>query len=223
MIEEIGLLRLEIPLATPYKLALGSVRHLDTILVRLRAAGRTGIGEATILTGYTDETIDGSWTLARALAPRLAGLAPANAKRAALEAFDRAPFTVSAVVSALEMVEGHRLLRVDAPAGVPILAVVNAMESAGIAEEIERFIAAGYGTLKIKVGFDADADLARVRLIQRLNRGRARLRPIRASARPRAAASPQPSIRTASNCSSSPARPATGRPRRRSPASRPSR
>ena len=63
MIEEIGLLRLEIPLATPYKLALGSVRHLDTILVRLRAAGRTGIGEATILTGYTDETIDGSWRL----------------------------------------------------------------------------------------------------------------------------------------------------------------
>jgi L-alanine-DL-glutamate epimerase-like enolase superfamily enzyme len=176
MIEDVGLFRLEIPLTTPYKLALGSVRHFDTVLIRLRARGRTGLGEATILTGYTDETIGQSWALATELGARLPGLALADAKRVALEAFSRAPFTVSAFVSALEMAEGHRLLRVDETACVPILAVVNAMDHAGIEAEIERFIAAGYGTLKIKVGFDADADRDRVRLIQRLNRGRARLR-----------------------------------------------
>ncbi len=176
MIEEVGLFRLEIPLTTPYKLALGSVRHFDTVLVRLRVGGRTGLGEATILTGYTDETIEQSWTLASALGSRLPGLGLADAKHMALESFHGGPFTASAFVSALEMVEGHRLLRVDTADRVPILAVVNAMDPAGIAAEIERFTAAGYGTLKIKVGFDADADLQRVRLIQRLNRGRARLR-----------------------------------------------
>jgi L-Ala-D/L-Glu epimerase len=176
MIEEIRLFRLEIPLTSPYKLALGSVRQFDTALVQVLARGRIGIGEATILTGYTDETIEQSWRLAAALAQRMTGLAPADAKSVALEAFDRAPFTVSAFVSAVEMAEDHRLLRVDVPAQVPILAVVNAMDPAGIEAEIERFSAAGYGTLKIKVGFDADSDLERVRLIQRLNHGRARLR-----------------------------------------------
>lgn len=176
MIEDVKLFRLQIPLTTPYKLALGSVRHFDTVLVRMRAHGRTGLGEATILTGYTDETIDQSWALAAELGARLPGLGTADAKRITLEAFAIAPFTVSAFVSALEMTEGHRLLRVEAATGVPILAVVNAMEPAGIEAEIERFLAVGYGTLKIKVGFDADADLERVRLIQRLNRRRARLR-----------------------------------------------
>jgi L-alanine-DL-glutamate epimerase-like enolase superfamily enzyme len=176
MIDEIELFRLEIPLTSPYKLALGSVGHFDTILVRLRAEGRVGLGEATILTGYTGETIDQSWMLATRLAERFPGLDATDAKQAALAHFDSAPFTISAFVSALEMAEGHRLLRVDAPARVPILAVVNAMDPAGIEAEIERFVLGGSGTLKVKVGFDADADLERVRLIQRLNRGRARLR-----------------------------------------------
>jgi L-alanine-DL-glutamate epimerase-like enolase superfamily enzyme len=176
MIEAIRLHRLEVPLTVPYKLAMGAVHHFDTILVSVETATGSGIGEATILTGYTDETIDQGWALAQALAPQLCGLDGAAAKRTALTHFDAAPFVVSAFVSAIEMAEGHMLLAVDNPVLVPILAVINAMDPAGIEAEIERAIGAGYGTLKIKVGFEVDADLDRVRHIQALNRGRAKLR-----------------------------------------------
>lgn len=176
MIGEIRLLRLKVPLTEPYKLALGAVHNFDTVLVCVDAGGKNGIGEATILTGYTDETIDQSWDLATALAQRLSGLAVEDAKRAALGIFEQAPFTASAFVSALEMADDHPLLRVGTTARVPILAVVNAMDPAGIEAEIERLIASGFRTLKIKVGFDAGRDLDRVRRIQRINAGRAQLR-----------------------------------------------
>jgi L-Ala-D/L-Glu epimerase len=176
MIGEIRLLRLKVPLTTPYKLAMGAVHHFDTILVCVEGASSAGIGEATILTGYTDETIDGSWALVRSMAPPLCGLDFAAAKRQALMHFDKAPFAVSAFVSAMEMAEGNKLLAVKERTHVPILAVINAMEPAGIEAEIERAIASGYGTLKIKVGFDVDSDLERVRRIQAINKGRAKLR-----------------------------------------------
>jgi L-alanine-DL-glutamate epimerase-like enolase superfamily enzyme len=176
MIGAIHVRRLEVPLTTPYKLAMGAVHHFDTVLVSVQTASGAGIGEATILTGYTDETIEQSWTLARSLAPQLCGLDGVAARKQALTHFEAAPFTVSAFVSALEMVEGNPLLEVDQPVLVPILAVINAMDPAGIEAEIERAIAAGYGTLKIKVGFEVDADLARVRRIQAINKGRAKLR-----------------------------------------------
>ena len=176
MIAEIRLLRLAVPLTTPYKLAMGAVHHFDTILVSVETDKGTGIGEATILTGYTDETIEQSWALAQALAPQLCGVGSDAAKTKALTYFDKAPFMVSAFVSALEMAEGHAILKVDKPVLVPILAVINAMDPAGIEAEIERSIVAGYGTLKIKVGFEVDADLARVKRIQGLNKGRAKLR-----------------------------------------------
>ncbi|HEX2115278.1 MAG TPA: enolase C-terminal domain-like protein [Alphaproteobacteria bacterium] len=176
MISGIGLRRLQVPLTTPYKLAMGAVHYFDTILVTVETAAASGIGEATILTGYTDETIDQSWALAQGLAPQLYGLDTVGAKRMALAHFDKAPFVVSAFVSAIEMAEGYPLLAVTEPMLVPILAVINAMDAAGIESEIERAIATGYGTLKIKVGFDADADLDRVRRIQAINKGRVKLR-----------------------------------------------
>lgn len=176
MLGDIRLLRLKVPLTTPYKLAMGMVRHFDTILVCIETPTGIGIGEATILTGYTDETIDGSWTLARHIAPQLCDLSGGDAKRQAISYFDKAPFVVSAFVSAIEMAEGHPLLTVKERRHVPILAVINAMDPSGIEGEIERAIASGYGTLKIKVGFDVDADLDRTRRIQAINSGRARLR-----------------------------------------------
>jgi L-alanine-DL-glutamate epimerase-like enolase superfamily enzyme len=176
MIGEIRLLRLKAPLTTPYKLAMGAVHHFDTILVCAETDQGSGIGEATILTGYTDETIDGSWALAQSIAPLLCGLDGEAATRQALTHFDKAPFAVSAFVSAIEMAQGHPLLNVSERTHVPILAVINAMDPAGIEAEIGRAIMSGYGTLKIKVGFDVDADLDRIRRIQAINKGRAKLR-----------------------------------------------
>lgn len=176
-IERLTLYRLNLPLATPYKLALGAVRAFNTILAEARDNdGRVGYGEATILTGYTDETVDGSWRFARDLAFRIAGKT-AEAAKAMIDAeYHAAPFAATALTTAIEMMEGHPLLAIAERTHVPLLAIVNAMDEAGIAREVEARLAEGYKTIKVKVGFDLEPDMARVRFIQKFVHGRAQIR-----------------------------------------------
>jgi L-alanine-DL-glutamate epimerase-like enolase superfamily enzyme len=177
MIERVELHCLRVPLTTPYKLAFGALTHFDTILAEVHErAGGYGIGEATIVTGYTDETIAGAWQLVTALAPQLPGLS-VPAAQALLEPHgSRNPFAVTALCTAIEMAAGAPLLTVSERVRVPMLGLVNAMEEARYGPEIEALLAAGYRTLKVKVGFDAAADARRVRAIQRLVGTRARIR-----------------------------------------------
>lgn len=175
-LEELCLARLAIPLTVPYKLAFGPVKAFDTILVRLVLDGRDGFGEATILNGYTDEAIEESWARAKALGSGLGGLSSQAAKALIARDLQDAPFTATAFTTAIEMAERHPLLEITRRSEVPLLAGINATDPEGIEREIEAAIAAGYGTLKIKAGFDVEPDLERVALVQKLNRGRARLR-----------------------------------------------
>ena len=174
---EITLRRLSLPLKVPYKLAFGPVKAFDTILVSVTGdGGEEGFGEATILTGYTPETIEGAWAAVRKLASGLKGLDAAEAKARTLAHHHDAPFTVTALVTAIEMAEGSPFLDIRAETPVPLLAILNASEEAAIAEELERHIAAGYATVKVKVGFDWRADAARLKFIQKQTAGRLRLR-----------------------------------------------
>ena len=176
-IETVELHRLRVPLATPYKLAFGPVTHFDTILVELRDRdGRQGLGEATLLTGYTDETIAGAWTFVTQIAPRLRARAPDTIEEFLVDHRELNPFAVTALHSAAEMLLDCPLLRIPALTRVPLLGLLNATDEDLIAAEIDTLIAAGYRTLKIKVGFDADADARRVRAIQRAVGTRASLR-----------------------------------------------
>lgn len=168
---------LKLPLQVPYKLAFGPVTAFDTVIaVAHDDAGNSGFGEATILTGYTPETIDDCWRTAQEIAGEIAGLDTAAAKELALARHHAAPFTVTAVVTAIEMLEGHPALAVERPTPVPLLAILNATDDDGIAQEIERHVAAGYRTIKVKVGFDLESDLARTAFIQSRLQGRARIR-----------------------------------------------
>jgi L-alanine-DL-glutamate epimerase-like enolase superfamily enzyme len=176
MIDDIVLRLLRIPLATPYKLAFGPVTHFDTILAHVSAGGSTGVGEATILTGYTDETVGESWTRALETARELPGISCEAAKSAIAGSLNDVPFTATALTTAIEMLERHPALQVEQSTPVALLAGINAVDNDGIANEIEKAVEAGFGTLKIKVGFDVESDLQRVRFIQDCNAGRARLR-----------------------------------------------
>jgi len=176
-IDTITLYRFSLPLIRPYKLALGDVVAFDTILSVIQDQdGKQGFGEATILTGYTPETIKDSLRIATGLAKRMAGLDAAEAKDIAATAHASAPFTSTAMVTAVEMLQGHSLLEVTETTHVPLLAIINATDKSGISEEIDARLAEGYGTLKVKVGFDADDDLARVGFIQERLDGRALIR-----------------------------------------------
>jgi L-alanine-DL-glutamate epimerase-like enolase superfamily enzyme len=161
----------------PYKLSFGRVEAFDMVLVEaVIDDGGQGWGEATVLTGYTEETIEQAWETATAKAADLIGLATHEAKRRSMDLHHQAPFTATALVSALEMAEGHDVLDTDTERRAPLLAVINATERGAIGEEIEQRLAEGYATLKVKVGFDLAPDMGRLMFIQERVSGRAALR-----------------------------------------------
>ncbi|MEQ9558938.1 MAG: enolase C-terminal domain-like protein [Rhodospirillales bacterium] len=167
IISEITLRRLSLPLKVPYKLAFGAVTAFDTILVTDHGdGGEHGFGEATILTGYTSETIDSAWAKVRELAALLKGRDAAMAKDMALAHLKKAPFAVSSLVTAVEMAEGSPFLDVAQEIPVPLLAILSASDEAGIVAELDRHRQAGYGTVKVKVGFEWESDAKRLKFIQ---------------------------------------------------------
>jgi len=175
-LEQIELDLLRVPLKTPYKLVFGNVEAFDTLLVTVTFAdGRSGIGEATILTGYTEETLEQCWRAARAIGAKLSGVRAAEVDGHLAHRLEENPFTVTAIASAIEMAMGHDTLNPKA-ASVPLLAILNETEPVALESEIERLLAAGYSTIKVKVGWKVEDDLRRVRHIQRAIGGRAVIR-----------------------------------------------
>ena len=102
LIDTVTLYRFSLPLIEPYKLAMGVVGAFDTVLAVIEDGGGTGFGEATILTGYTEETIDGCWRVARGLGKRIAGKEAAEAKQLIQAEHASHPFTAAAVMTAVE-------------------------------------------------------------------------------------------------------------------------
>jgi L-alanine-DL-glutamate epimerase-like enolase superfamily enzyme len=167
---------LRLPLATPYKLAFGPVEALDTMIVRVTLDdGAEGFGEATLLTGYTDETIEGTWKKAAEI---LGSAGPGSPDlHARLDALDAAhPFLTTAFRTAEEMAGGSARLLLQAPARVPILGLLQGDTPQQLAAEADQLVERGYATLKVKVGFEPEGDARRVALAQRAVAGRARIR-----------------------------------------------
>lgn len=178
-IERIKIRRFELPLQTPYKLAFGLVKHFDTLIVEVNDSdGGYGLGEATILNGYTDETVEGSWSKFESLAEILLGQSLSDASRLLSSFWAEHPFTVTAFTTAIEMaVSKEPFFKLSQNVSVPILGVLNARDEAGIAMELDKLLAQGFTTIKVKVGFDPQSDLLQVRMVQKhlQNRGAIRI------------------------------------------------
>jgi L-alanine-DL-glutamate epimerase-like enolase superfamily enzyme len=176
-IERVDVHRLAISLERPYKLAFGPVDRYDTVLVTLEASqGDAGVGEATLLTGYTDETIDEAWTLSRDIARALPGVSFADARARLIAIGARAPFAATAFHTALDMAEGHPLLVPRAGTRVPILGLLQGDDAVELRERFDTLLAQGYRSVKVKVGFDVAQDLAFVARVQAVVAGRAPIR-----------------------------------------------
>lgn len=177
-IAEIVLHDLHMPLREPYPSAIATIVDLETLVVEVRGSdGSTGFGEAAIVEGYTHETREGGWTFCREQGARAIGMPFSHAKAMLLAHRARHSHAVSAIVSAIEMAEAHRVLSApSSPVRVPLLAPVNAKKPGLIEAEVERLLAQGFRTLKVKVGFAVEDDLARVDVVRRASAGRAKLR-----------------------------------------------
>lgn len=176
-IERIVIRRLKMPLTTPYKVSRRVFHDFDPIVVEMRDRdGRVGWGEVVISEGYTNESPEGGWRFATGMAERLVGATTAEAKSVLAPHAHENSHACTVLMTAIEMIEGTPLLEVREAADVPLLAPVHAMALDAIGPEVEESLAGGFRTLKVKVGFEVDGDLARVARIQREVAGRATLR-----------------------------------------------
>jgi len=177
-ISHIRLVRIRLPLVTPYRLSYRTVEAFEPLLVEVRDGnGNTGWGEGHISPGSSDETPEGGWTFCRSIAATAAGQEPATIKALLLDSMPLSSVAASAFASAIDMLAGDALLRPPAEeTRLAVLAPVNASNLEAIGPEIEEKLADGFRTFKIKVGKDLDGDIARVRAIQDAVAGRATMR-----------------------------------------------
>lgn len=168
----------ELPLVEPFVVSYGSVRHVSSVLVRLETdEGLSGWGEATPDPMVTGETFGGAAATLEFLAPALLGLDPIN-RLAAMHRVDArirgAPATRAALDIALHDLAGRA-------AGLPVWAllggrvresltvsrVVSLKAPEEMAADAERYVAAGFRTVKLKVGVeDAASDVRRVEAVR---------------------------------------------------------
>lgn len=169
--------RLSFALTTPYRLSSGDRDHFDPIVIELiDADGRSGWGEALIALGYTHESVESGWQVANTLAERLVGMDLAQASAAAMPWLVPNPGTASATLAAIDMLAGDPLLTLRQDAVIPLLAPLQAHGAGAIAEEVDRLVGEGFGTLKVKVGYRWQDDAERIAQIQTAVAGRATLR-----------------------------------------------
>jgi len=176
-IQKIEAYRLRLPLIKPYHSSLGDLPHFDTMVVLAHCQGKMGVGETTPLEGYSWETVEGVWSLVRQLGSQAAGSDIAEAKSTVKSHSSSSPFAATAVMTALEDLEGQELLRPpDAPAGVDILGILNETTREGFEKTVPSLLEKGFRTIKFKVGFKVKEDIDKVRFIQGLIANKARLR-----------------------------------------------
>lgn len=176
-IAEITLYRVKMPLSVPYHVSYRVYEDFEPIIVAVRDTdGRLGWGEGHISPGHTFETIDGGWDFCRGCSEKAIGTAVADAKAAIAARVPESPVAASALVTALEMLEGHPALTLEEDVSLPLLTPFHATDHADIPGEVDARVAEGFRTLKVKVGKDWRADAARVRAVQQAARGKATIR-----------------------------------------------
>lgn len=176
-IEKVTVRRLNLPLLRPYRLSYRTFETFEPYLVEVEDDdGRTGFGDGHISPGSSSETREGGWDFLTGWASRCVGQDPEEAKAAILAVAGESKVAATSLVSALEVLGDHPLLRATGPATLPLLAPVNATEAEAIAAEIETGIGEGFRTFKVKVGKDVKADLARVAAVRSAASGRATMR-----------------------------------------------
>ena len=174
---EVTLRKVRLPLIRPYVLSYRTFDEFEPIIVEVRDRdGHVGWGEGHISPGSSSETREGGWMFCNEYAAKIVGMESADAKATVTAHWEDSHVAATALLTAIEMLEGHPLLDVTTDTRLPLLTPFNGSAPKDIETEVERRLEDGFRTFKIKVGKDAGADTARVRTIQRAIAGRATMR-----------------------------------------------
>lgn len=185
-ITDIEIFLFDIPLAEPFRIAIGEMRSAADVLVRIHTdQGVTGIGEACPFPPITGETQATNAAAARSLREMLLGRDPlawnavvrgfgalVHTNPSAAAAYDTALFDILGKVAGLPL---FRLLggsRTEFETDITV--GIDTPER--MAARARKFAAAGYRTIKVKVGLDPDEDVRRLEAVRRAVGGSVRMR-----------------------------------------------
>ncbi|MBY0271034.1 MAG: hypothetical protein K2X06_14275 [Burkholderiales bacterium] len=174
VIRDIVVRQLKLPLLKPYRVSFRTYTEFEPVVIEMVAGdGSLGWGEAYVPAGSTLETTETAWQFCCGQAARLVGKSAQDIHAIIDREVPQAPFASCAMLSALAMVTRHPALVVREEAHIPLLVPVSATARSAIASEVEERLVQGYRTFKVKVGWEVDADLQRVRWVQEALHGRA--------------------------------------------------
>lgn len=185
-VTSISVFRANIPLAAPFRIALGVITHAESLFVRVSTdGGVSGWGETSPISQITGDTQATSAAAAADLAKLLLGKDPLDIEGRVAEmrrlfafnssvrsAFDIALHDVAGRVAGLPLYAllggGRRPLETDQTIGLD--------EPDAMAEKAAALARAGAPAIKVKLGTTAEADLLRVARIREAVGGRLPLR-----------------------------------------------
>jgi L-Ala-D/L-Glu epimerase len=152
-LQELTLRTVRLPLIRPYVLSYRTFTEFEPMIVEARDAdGRIGWGEGHISPGSSSETRAGGWAFCREHAAAIVGKDTTTAKTMIAANLGASKVAATALLTAIEMLEDHPLLKVDREVRLPLLTPFNSSAPKEIAEEVERRLEGGFRTFKIKVG-----------------------------------------------------------------------
>src|SRR5215472_4456971 len=119
-VQEIVLRTVQLPLIRPYVLSYRTFTEFEPIIVEVRDGdGRVGWGEGHISPGSSSETRDGGWTFCREHAAAMIGKDSSETKAVVARDVAASKVAATALLTAIEMLEGHPLLTVDRDTRLP--------------------------------------------------------------------------------------------------------
>lgn len=178
MITKIDLYDLRLPLITPYGNSMGILREFTSVIAVFHdEQGNFGLGEATpAQPEYQEETPESVWTFVTNHAQQLLGKEPDAAYEYLATYKKKYPFACTSFMTAIEELKRDSSITVAEEVHFPLAGIINPKEGESLEEHVEKRISEGYKTLKVKVGYEVDKDIAKAKKVQNIVGDRAVIR-----------------------------------------------
>ncbi|MBB4824433.1 L-alanine-DL-glutamate epimerase-like enolase superfamily enzyme [Sporosarcina luteola] len=177
-ITNIDLYGIQLPLHDPFIISYATYHTMPSIIVKITTdTGHVGYGEGVADEHVTGESWESTFAVLRyTLAPKLIGENPANFEKIH-ELMDKEIYGVPTAKAAIDIacydlvgkalgVPVYQLLGGRFHDEFPITHVLSIASPAEMAEEAEERVAAGYRSLKMKVGTDVGMDVERIQAVR---------------------------------------------------------
>lgn len=163
-------------LKEPYSLSFGDIEFFHSVITIIRANDQEVYGESECLPVYYWEGDTDPWVFAKMHGGELIGKTPETAHELVSKFKAAQPCCSTALLTALEQLFASDLQNPPEAREVPMVAMLGAKHKEQIETSIPKILEQGYKDIKVKVGFNVEEDLSRMRVIQPLVGEKAKIR-----------------------------------------------